>query len=198
MLQEIKYQIKKSLALVGFRNPALGAKMDLEGKAKLILEHKNPELEILVETGTEFGTLIEKIGDNFRKIYSIELDKELYEKAQVLFKGKKNIKLFQGDSAVVIREVLAELDKPALFWLDAHGPGAMSVKNPLHCPVEKELQAIFGHPIKEHVILIDDARHFDLDSISVIKKLVRANGFTFSVKDGIFILTRDSVSSHFL
>jgi len=188
MIQEIKHVVKKSLSALGFLNPALGVKMGLEGKANFILSQKTPELKILVETGTEFGTLIKKIGNNFETVYSIELDTTHFENAQNLFKENKKVKLFHGDSATEIKNVLAELHEPALFWLDAHGPGPMTIKNPLHCPVEKELEAIFDHSVRGHVILIDDARHFDRQSISVLKKLAYSHGYGFLVENGLFVL----------
>ena len=56
-------------------------------------------------------------------VYTIEAAPELYKAAQQRFAGAKNVRLLQGDSAVMIRAVLAELKQKALFWLDAHWCG---------------------------------------------------------------------------
>lgn len=183
---KIKRVIKKILAWAGLLHPSLGIKVKPEVKASALMGYKTDDLNIFVETGTEFGTMIKMIGDNFDKIYTIELNKDLYNKAVQLFKGKEHIKLIQGDSSTEIHKILLELKEPALFWLDAHGPGSMTVRNPQHCPVEKELEAIFAHHVKRHVILVDDARHFDRESISIIKRLAKKNNKKVEIKDGIF------------
>ena len=188
LLKEIKLATKRTLASLGLINPVLGVKITTQAKAEIILQHCRPMMDVLVETGTEFGTIIDLIGKNFKKIYSIEFDQTLYEKAREHFASWNNVALLRGDSGDKIEEVLRELHKPALFWLDAHGPGHMTVKNSLHCPIEKELTAIYKTGVKEHVIVIDDARHFDHYSISVIKKLAQSGGHTLSTQDGLFIL----------
>jgi hypothetical protein len=189
MIQSLKVYIKEKLASLGLINPALGMKIGSGSKAEHILKNKRSEVGIFVETGTEFGTMIQLVGSHFKKIYSIEYDRELFDKAKELFKNREEVVLLQGDSGVEIQKVLAEVSEPAVFWLDAHGPGKMTVKNPLHCPVEKELQAIVAHPVKGHVVLIDDVRHFDRHTIMVIRKLARIHGFTARVEDGLFIIT---------
>ena len=187
-MHEVKNAVKKVLAFFGLYHPSLGIKIHPPKKASVILEYKTPALRIFVETGTEFGTMINMIGDKFEKVYSIELNTELFEKAKELYKGNEKIQLLHGDSANEIKKVLTELQEPAIFWLDAHGPGDMSFDNSSHCPAEKELEAIFGHAIKRHVILIDDARKFDLKSIARIKSLAKANGYACTIKDGLFRL----------
>jgi len=115
------------------------------------LGHKTPKLQVFVETGTFRGDMLERVGDHFRVIYSIELDKGLYEKALKRFQGRGHVRLLCGNSALEIKRVLAELNEPALFWLDAHGSGALTVMDPLHCPAGKELEAILAHHVKGHV-----------------------------------------------
>ncbi len=188
MLHRIKKSVKKVLAFFGLYHPSLGIKISSQAKADIVIECRRPDMQIFVETGTEFGTMIQMVQSHFVKILSIELDRTLHEKAVELFKGQDAIKLFQGDSATMIKTVLLEVTGPALFWLDAHGPGAMTIKNPLHCPVEKELEAIFESKVQGHIILIDDARCFDLFSISRIKSLAKQHGYTCTIVDGIFRL----------
>lgn len=181
-----KYFIKKLLASAGLMHPALGIKISPEEKTAVLLAHKTPALNVFVETGTEHGGMIERLHDHFREIYSIELDENLYQKALGRFRGRGTIKLLQGDSAVEIKKVLAELRDPALFWLDAHGSGEITGEN---SPILKEVEAIFSHSFKgKHVIVIDDARHFDTETIFALKSLAKKNGYRFVIKDGIFRL----------
>lgn len=182
---QIKHLIKKILAAVGLYHPSLGIKINPEEKASILLQHQTPNIKIFVETGTEEGWMIEKMSGYFEKIYSIELDISLYNQVRERFKGQGNIKLLRGDSAVEIERVLEELKEPALFWLDAHAGGAITTAN---APIISELEAIFAHSVKGHLILIDDARHFDRKTIRVIKKMALSHRYTFCIEDGIFRL----------
>jgi hypothetical protein len=112
------------------------------------------ELHVLVEGGTNLGNMINAQKNRFRGIYSIERDDYLAARAKRKFAGQRNIHLFQGDSAEVLPKIIQTIKEPALFWLDAHW-GAESA------PIRQELECIYRHPIRNHVLLIDDARYFD-------------------------------------
>lgn len=187
MVRDAVQKIKKTLATVGILHPALGVKIGGEAKAALILKYKKPDVRVFVETGTEYGAMIDRVGSRFEHIYTVEYDEGFYKQAIEHFKGKDHIEIFKGDSGDVIQTVLGKFDEPALIWLDAHGPGAMSLERPLHCPVERELKAIFKHP-HAHTILIDDARHFDRRSIRTIRLMAKTSGYTCDIEDGVFIL----------
>lgn len=55
-------------------------------------------LRILVETGTYLGDMVEAMKADFDRIYSIELSKDLHEKAAKKFADVKNVELIHGDS----------------------------------------------------------------------------------------------------
>jgi hypothetical protein len=57
-------------------------------------------------------------------------------------------------------EVLATIREPALFWLDAHYSGGITSGSDEYCPVLRELELIFNNGVREHVVLVDDARLF--------------------------------------
>jgi len=121
---------------------------------------KQYSLRTLIETGTYLGTMIEATKNNFDRIFSIELAPALYERAQRRFAHLPHIALFQGDSSDVLPQILAQVDSPSLFWLDAHYSEGITAKGNLDTPIMSELQQIFEHSLTEHVILIDDAREF--------------------------------------
>src|SRR6185369_246720 len=92
-----------------------------ELKQEAVLYHAmDRQLDILVETGTFLGEMIAAQAPYFRKVYSIELSEELFDRAKKKFATSNNIHLIHGDSGVRLREVIAMLDSPALFWLDGH------------------------------------------------------------------------------
>jgi len=118
-------------------------------------------LKLFVETGTFFGDMLQANCSRFEKLFSIELDQVLFSRAVDRFKGYPHIRILQGDSGEQIKIVLAELDKPALFWLDAHYSGGITAYGKAMTPIFEEIREIMKHHISHHVVLIDDARLFN-------------------------------------
>lgn len=120
-------------------------------------------LECLIETGTFHGDMIEAMKRTFPKIYSIELSRYYFEKAQRKFKLDRNVELLFGDSGIVLGELLQTIKQPALFWLDGHYSEGMTAKGEKYTPIFEELHHILNHDEPRHVIIIDDARLFGTD-----------------------------------
>lgn len=114
-----------------------------------------------IETGTFFGAMTDAIARLGVEVDSIELDPNLYNRARRIFSNRQNIRLHLGDSAVVLPSLLAALEEPALFWLDAHYSGGITARGEVDTPISGELDAILRHRVRGHVLLIDDARCFD-------------------------------------
>src|SRR5271169_1915651 len=88
-------------------------------KQKVVREYgERYSLKTLVETGTYYGEMVAAQNRRFDRIYSIEFAPELAERARRKFAAEAHIKIFCGDSRVILPEVLAQLNAPALFWLD--------------------------------------------------------------------------------
>jgi len=121
------------------------------------------KLKIFVETGTCFGGMVEAMKEVFERIYSIELGQDLFEKAKERFKSEKHIEIIQGDSGKQLRNVMTKIDKPALFWLDAHYSTGVTARGEKDTPIFEELRQILAHQDLGHVIVIDDARFFGVD-----------------------------------
>lgn len=182
----MKQLLKKFLVDVGLRHPAKRIKVSPERKAQVLLSYKSPNTDILVETGTEFGTMIDAVKTHFKEIHSVELNDDLFNRACKKFDGQKNIHLYHGDSAQEISKILQAITTPALFWLDAHGGDQITFEN---SPIQMELSAILHHPIQSHVILIDDARHFSRGDIKKIERMARVGGYRCVIDEGLFRLT---------
>lgn len=120
-------------------------------------------LNILVETGTYYGEMIEAMKHRFDAIYSIELSQELYVQATERFKKFKHIELIQGDSAAALGPIVAGLTQPALFWLDGHYSGGVTARGSNDTPIDEEISHILSAPCREHVMILDDARLFGTD-----------------------------------
>jgi hypothetical protein len=124
---------------------------------------------VFVETGSEQGYGIQQAVDaGFEKIYSIELHEKPYLYCLKKFLHNPCVYLIQGDSSLVLGEIINMIPVNITFWLDGHDEDAY--------PVLAELEAIKNHPIKTHTILIDDLRMFDEKkhglSIEIIKKKI--------------------------
>ncbi|OGV43304.1 MAG: hypothetical protein A2X46_06610 [Lentisphaerae bacterium GWF2_57_35] len=136
-------------------------------------------LKILVETGTYYGDMVEAMKGDFNRIYSIELGKELYEKAKKRFEGEGKVELIHGDSGFVLKNLIERIDEPALFWLDGHYSAGVTAKGGKVTPIYEELTHIFKGADRGHVIIIDDARCFgkspDYPSLKDLSDFIRSN-----------------------
>jgi len=135
--------------------------------------------------------MIDALKNNFKSLFSIELGEKLYEKAVNRFKNNSNIKILQGDSAEVLKQILPTIKTPTIFWLDAHYSQGETAKGSIDTPIEQELNTILSHSIKNNVILIDDARLFngenDYPEINSLKNNILNTypSITFEVTDDI-------------
>lgn len=117
-------------------------------------------LRILIETGTNDGMTPWTLKDNFDVIYTIELGERQWRGAVQKFKAYPHVHCVQGDSAVVLPQVLAKISEPALIWLDGHWSRGDTALGPKETPIIEELSAIFAVDVA-HVVLVDDARLFE-------------------------------------
>lgn len=148
-------------------------------KHRLILDYATSlGIKTFIETGTFFGDMIDAVRHAFEEVHSIELDHRLHARACKRFTGVRNVHLHQGDSGRVLPELVAKLDRPALFWLDAHWSRGVTARGDLDTPVSMELASILEHGDADHVALIDDARLFgvakDYPTVEEVRSAVTA------------------------
>jgi hypothetical protein len=163
-------RLSVSPVLIGFTRRRVALQWQMRGRP-LPPPHVVKQLAILryqrarrfrtfIETGTFTGEMVAAMRPHFDRIISIELSAEIYETVRPRFAGDPHVGLIRGDSAIELPKVLARLDHPALFWLDGHFMGAGTARAQENSPVRAELGALFLHPVRRHVVLIDDARLF--------------------------------------
>lgn len=117
-------------------------------------------LRTLIETGAYYGEMIAAVKKDFQRILSIEYDHALAARAARRFAGDSRIRIVEGDSRVALPELLKSVTEPALFWLDAGYWGwERLARDPQR--LSAEVEAILGHAVQGHVILMDDARMLD-------------------------------------
>lgn len=159
---------------------------------KLASKHN---IAVFVETGTFIGNTLLGLKDSFERLFSIELDRGIYQLAKARLSNFEHIQIFFGDSSKVLVEILRDLKSPALFWLDAHYSSGVTAKGDLQTPIMSELQAIFAHPNKGHCILIDDVKDFnglnDYPEVEKLLSFIRNEAGEFYeayVMEGIFVI----------
>ncbi len=113
-----------------------------------------------VETGTYLGNTIASIVPHVDAVTSIEIDANHASKAQERFADDDRVTIVHGDSAAILPDILFRINTPTLFWLDGHFSGSVASGNPKKSPIMTELNCILNHHVKEHIILVDDARCF--------------------------------------
>ena len=118
-------------------------------------------LRTFVETGTYTGEMVHAMSGHVDRIISIEVAPALHAQAAKRFASQPHIRLLLGDSAALLPSVLESLEGPALVWLDGHYMGGESGRGTADTPIMAELTALVAHPVRGHVVLIDDARLFD-------------------------------------
>jgi hypothetical protein len=97
----------------------------------------------------------------FDRIISIELSKELHQKAVERFKAATEVKILQGDSAVKLGEALDDAgDESAVVWLDAHYSGEGTSRSQENTPIVGEIEVINQRGNGRELVLIDDIRMF--------------------------------------
>lgn len=162
-------------------------------KQKTILEFKQKfGIDILVETGTYRGAMIAAQAQNFKQIYSIEIDKSLHAAAQERFRDSTHINLIHGDSGTQLKNIVNELQKPAIFWLDGHYSGGVTGKSDIETPINAELETVLNSAQK-HIVIIDDARDFngqkDYPTLETVAQFVK-NGYPNLVFENKYDLIR--------
>jgi hypothetical protein len=116
-------------------------------------------VKVFVETGTNRAETAVWASANFERVFTIEANESLHDRAVEAFGGYKNVEFRKGDSRTHIESLVTGLSEPAIFWLDAHWCGEDTFGKTEECPVVGELELINTGRLG-HIILIDDARLF--------------------------------------
>lgn len=136
--------------------------LTLQQKVNLICGYQERlNIPVFLETGTFLGGMIKGVFPYFQKIFSIEINKNYFQKAFEKFKNT-HVTIFLGDSTDVLPILMKRIKSPTFFWLDAHyWPNSPFAMGATACPIREELLAIAQHPLaSNHVIFIDDYRCF--------------------------------------
>jgi hypothetical protein len=152
---------------------------------------KNYPNQVFVETGSHIGEGIVKALDaGFPAVRSIDAGDKQYQHCLNRFKNEPRVKLWKGDSAYVLKDMIADLTFPVTFWLDGHYSAGDTCKCEHEHPLLFELKQISEHPVKNHILLIDDWRDYSLwekEIRELAPKII--DNPVFSKVEDIFVVT---------
>lgn len=116
---------------------------------------------VLIETGTYLGEMMEFQRNHFDRLYSIEISDFYYHYSRNRLKKYDNISIIRGNSERELGRLIdniPESDK-IIFWLDGHYSGGNTGKGNQDSPITNELKTIMEKN-RNDIILVDDARCF--------------------------------------
>lgn len=156
-----------------------------------------------VETGTfKCEGVLLALQAGFQYVDSIEIFKEFYDKATRMV-DNPNVKFHLGSSESMLWEVIKDKNYQMTFWLDAHYSGptpdifqetTIETGTPMSdvkTPLIKELEIIAQHPLKNHIIMIDDIRCCGTDYFDYITKQDLENA-VYKINPNYKIIYEDS------
>ncbi|MCP1381209.1 hypothetical protein [Runella salmonicolor] len=116
-------------------------------------------VNLFIETGTFYGGTTIWASKIFDRVKTIEYSNDIFNITKEKYKELQNVDFIFGDSRKELKDIVAALEAPALFWLDAHWCSFGSYGEKDQCPLLEELDIINSSEF-EHFLLIDDARLF--------------------------------------
>jgi hypothetical protein len=137
--------------------------------------------DYFVETGTFHGAGVDvAIAAGMSDIRSVETHYDFFAECKDRFCDDTRVQLWHGDSLDLLPMIIENISDRITFWLDAHD-GNSPTSGKKRAPLLEEIEIIGQHPIKDHVILIDDVRLFGVGfwegvtQIGVINALLKIN-----------------------
>lgn len=128
--------------------------------AEIILKLKDAyNISRFVETGTYYGNTAFWASRFFKQVLTIEYSEIIYSQVTKKFNHVKNIEFSYGDTRDRLKDIVAKLGAPCIFWLDAHWSGGLTYGNNDDCPIIEEIE-IINNSKYDNFIFIDDARFF--------------------------------------
>jgi hypothetical protein len=142
------------------------------------------DFPVFIETGTFLGETTEMAASIFRKVYTIEVDSNLYNNALGIL-PQLGIHTLYGDSLKVFPKILPNISDNIVFWLDGHYSGYGTGHGEYDFPALYECELIDKYlQSNQAFIMIDDVRLF-------------GDGHPEQVDDSLVTITIDKILSSF-
>jgi len=152
-----------------------------------------------IETGTYLGGTAYRCSKLFQKVYTIELDSLLAEKARLNLKSCANTEVIQGDAVMQLDRLFrgGSIHRAVVF-LDGHFSGGNTAHGEVAEPAIEELRILSKNRIAVNAIIIDDFRNFGVEPghppksqlIRAIEDLFPAPEFALHIQNDQVIVRR--------
>jgi len=143
------------------------------------------DFENFIETGTYYGDTSLMVSKFFNKVYTIEINQDLYKRSKISLSKSENVEVIEGDSLDVFKILLPTLKNNCVFWLDGHNSGPGTGVGKIDFPVVNECELIDELLICDEIlIIIDDVRLFGMNH-------------QYSIDDSLQNLTIDNILNVF-
>jgi len=122
-----------------------------------------PETYHYVETGTYTGQGIKDVMAHYDFVHSIELSERYYLDAVERFIHYPHVRLYHGNSKVVLPRILNHIQQPVTVYLDGHFSGGdtafgdENINGVSNAPLLEELDVLLSRSYDD-IIIIDDCR----------------------------------------
>jgi len=120
----------------------------------------NTKYEIFVETGTLYGETISNMVNSFNELYTIEVSEDLHARFNRSNYNRDKINSILGDSSEILKNLVPNLTKNTVFYLDGHYSSGETAKGAKDVPLIEELDCINDYFKHEALIIVDDVRLF--------------------------------------
>lgn len=104
-------------------------------------------IQSAVETGTYHGVTAEGLAALVSMVYTIEIDAQRFADSRERLSVLPNVKQFLGSSVDVLPDLIPQIRKPALYYLDAHWDG--------HEPLPQEVEIIALNDPRPVIVIHD-------------------------------------------
>lgn len=111
-------------------------------------------VRLVVETGTNKGDTAWALSEMVEQVKTIEVNGRIAGKARHALRSRRNVEVVEGNSALLMSELLRGVREPVLFYLDAHWLSEW--------PLLDELRAIAQSEVQTAIIAIHDFEVKDL------------------------------------
>lgn len=120
--------------------------------------------DCLVETGTYLGNTSMRCSRHFSKVFTIELDDQLFEKARSYLSTRGNIECIHGDATKELKPILSRDDcKNVVIFLDGHFSSGVTAHGDVPEPACELLEELSQFKEKICGIVVDDFRLFGVE-----------------------------------
>ena len=115
-----------------------------------------------IETGTYKGDTTIMASRLFRRVYTMEIVKSLYEasvdRANAELGRNHNISFFLNDSVKQLQRLIPTIKGSSVYFIDAHQSGPDTSNNGKCVPLMEELSVILSNDIDRSLFIFDDVR----------------------------------------